>query len=38
LPEAAIDVDRLEDILLLGRPAGASLAETGENGGKSEFM
>jgi len=32
-PEAAIDVDRREDILLLGRLAGASVSETGENGG-----
>lgn len=31
LPEAARDVDRLEDMLLLGRPAGAALPETGED-------
>jgi molybdenum cofactor cytidylyltransferase len=32
LPEAAIDVDRLEDMLLLGHLAGASLPDAGENG------
>jgi molybdenum cofactor cytidylyltransferase len=32
LPEAAIDVDRREDILLLGRLAGATLSDADENG------